>query len=53
MHDFGLLEAALKMKLKYIPVFIGIVWETGSVFNLNVAIMHFVDMGTSFAVVLV
>lgn len=54
MHDFGLFELAQKLKLKYIPVSVGTVWERGSLFSLHLAVMHFVGiMGTSFAVVLV
>jgi len=54
MHDFGLFELAQKLKLKCILFFVGTVWETGSLFSLTLAVMHFIGiMGTSFAVVLV
>jgi hypothetical protein len=54
MHDFGLFQLAQKLKLKYILVSVGTVWETGSLFSLTFAVMHFVGiMCTSFAVVLV
>lgn len=54
MHDFGLFELAQKLKLQYIPVSVGTVWETGSLFSLNLAVTHFVGiMGISLAVVLV
>jgi len=54
VHDFGLFELAQKLKLKYILVSVGTVWNTGSLFSLSLAVMHFVGiMGTSFAVVVV
>jgi hypothetical protein len=52
VHDFGLFELAQKMKLKYIPVSVGTVWDRGSLFSLNLAVMYCVGiMGTNIAVV--
>jgi hypothetical protein len=42
------------MKLKYVAVSLGTVWEMGSLFSLNLAVTHLVgNMGMNSAVVLV
>ena len=54
MHDFWLFKLAQKMKLKYVAVSLGTVWEMGSLFSLNLAVTYLVgNMGTNSAVVLV